>query len=96
MLRYLMFCKREIINTYNYLDEKKEYLGIIFLSIPDNMLSTQFRIMTKKMNKISIAHTEDTNEELQTVLLNDDYTIIKDSLVYHKNKEDLFEYIRRR
>lgn len=93
MLRYLMFCKREIINTYNYLDENKEYLGIIFLSIPDNMLSTKFRIMTKNLNKISIAHTEDTSEELQTVLLNDDYTINKDSLVYHKNREDLFKYI---
>lgn len=86
-------CNKAICETYQYLNDNCDKTNHKYITVPTNVFMTSFRIVMESGVKLSIAHSLDTGGELETILINKDDSIDHYSLLYHKNREELIEYI---
>lgn len=93
MMINISICNDAIYKTCNHVLNTLYDTNIRFITIPTNSIETSFRIVNESGVKMSIGHSPDTGGELETILLDTDDHLIRDTLLYHNNLEDLIKYI---
>lgn len=89
----ISICNSSIYKTCNCVLNTLYDTNVRFITIPTNSIDTSFRLVNESGVKMSIGHSPDTGGELETILLDTDDHLMHDTLLYHKDTEDLIKYI---